>query len=201
MYWETSDERKIGDLIPGHFDKIVALFPGGRENIYKPWAKRKWAPENWIALANLILQDFPRAGVLLFGSNSDAIISEKIILGICSHRAINIAGKTTFSQIAPLLKKCSVLITNDTATVFIAAAVSCPVIVLYGPEWPERSRPLPAKEWYPIWSDIACRETCAAFAGKHILCANDCMQRISVEAVMQSARAVLMKTKDRSGSE
>jgi heptosyltransferase-2 len=55
--------------------------------------------------------------------------------------AINLAGKTSLSELAGALKICRLLLTNDTGPMHLAAAVGTPVIVPFGSTSPELTGP------------------------------------------------------------
>jgi heptosyltransferase-2 len=50
-------------------------------------------------------------------------------------------GKTSLAQTAALLSSADLLVTNDTGPAHVAAAVGCPVVVIFGPTKPETTRP------------------------------------------------------------
>ncbi len=186
LYWSNSDEEKIDILVKAIKGELIALFPGGGENIqYRPWANRKWPVERWVELAQKTLSRFPAARLALLGTTSESAIADSIIKAVPRERVINCVNQTSFVQLGPLLKRCRMLISNDSSAVFVAAAVGCPAIVIYGPEWPERARPL-VKNWHPIFVDIDCREQCASSV-KPSFCDNKCIKNISADEVFKKA--------------
>jgi lipopolysaccharide heptosyltransferase II len=192
LYWVKNDEKVVDDLLKNEKRELVAFFPGGGENIqYRPWANRKWPVEKWTSLGKSILEKYPEITLLLFGSASDEDSIKKITKYLPAKRFLNVCGKTTLCQLGPLLKKCRVLVTNDSAPVFVAAAVGCPTVVLYGPEWPERAKPLGFEHWYPVWSETVCRANCAAFPVKGVKCENECENGLEVEKVLKTICKVL----------
>jgi hypothetical protein len=68
------------------------------------------------------------ARVLLFGQAGEEPLNQRI----SSHipRSVNLAGKTGLGELAGALKRCQVLVTNDTGTQHVAAAVGTRVVVV-----------------------------------------------------------------------
>ena len=53
-------------------------------------------------------------------------------------------GETTLDESAAVLSLCDLLVTNDTGPAHVAAAVGCPVVVIFGPTNPVTTRPFSA---------------------------------------------------------
>ena len=54
---------------------------------------------------------------------------------------INLAGRTTVSQLAGVLKRAAFAVTTDTGPMHLAAALGTPVVALFGPTAPWRTGP------------------------------------------------------------
>jgi ADP-heptose:LPS heptosyltransferase len=65
----------------------------------------------------------------LFGSKNEAALAGAIADEVPG--AVSFAGKTTISQLAALLARCAVLVTNDTGTMHIASSVGTRVVALF----------------------------------------------------------------------
>ena len=52
-----------------------------------------------------------------------------------------LTGKTDLALTAAVLKASDLLVTNDTGPAHVAAAVGCPVVVIFGPTNPVTTRP------------------------------------------------------------
>ncbi len=189
LFWTEKDELHVKELIGVQCKRFFALFPGGGKNIYRPWADRRWPAEKWKKLCTMLLERYEDTHLLFFGTEEDMNIIASITAVIPENRIVNCVNKTTFNQLGPLLKKCNILISNDSSPIFIAAAVNCPVVVIYGPEWPERTRP-PTPLWKKVFVPIDCREQCAAFI-RPKQCKGDCMKLITPESVLAAVELLL----------
>jgi lipopolysaccharide heptosyltransferase II len=114
---------------------LIGLCPGAE---YGP-AKR-WLPERFAEAAAKITA-LSSAQWILFGTKSDAAIGEQIATAIGDH-CVNRIGQTTLDQLIEELRQCSLLLTNDTGTMHLAALLSVPVVAVFGSTEPRLTAPL-----------------------------------------------------------
>ncbi|MFL6500797.1 MAG: lipopolysaccharide heptosyltransferase II, partial [Candidatus Udaeobacter sp.] len=113
----------------------IGLCPGAE---YGP-AKR-WLPERFAdAAAKITAQS--SAQWILFGTKNDAAIGEQIATAIGDH-CVNRIGQTTLDQLIDELRQCSLLLTNDTGTMHLAALLGVPVVGIFGSTEPRLTGPL-----------------------------------------------------------
>ena len=98
-----------------------------------------------------------------------------------SGESISIAGQTTLSQLAEVLKRCDLFIGNDSGPMHLAAAVGTRTIGLYGPTDPERFGPVGShSQTIRRKPDCPpCMATFCKFGGE------GCMKEIEVADVIQ----------------
>jgi heptosyltransferase II len=114
---------------------LIGLCPGAE---YGP-AKR-WLPERFAeAAAKITAQS--SAQWILFGTIKDAAIGEQIAATIGDH-CVNRIGQTTLDQLIAELRQCSLLLTNDTGTMHLAALLGVPVVAVFGSTEPRLTGPL-----------------------------------------------------------
>jgi len=106
---------------------FIGLFPGSN------YPSRRWPEENFAVLANLIQKKL-KTKVVIFGGVDDLERANRI-LRLMNIPSISLAGKTSLLELAALLKRCNLFITNDTGPLHIACAVKTPTITLAGPAW------------------------------------------------------------------
>jgi lipopolysaccharide heptosyltransferase II len=116
---------------------LVALCPGSTNSRAKRWPIAAFA-----ALADM-LAERARAQVLLVGAREESDISEEVAR-LTRSRPLILTGRTNLAQTAALLSVSDLLVTNDTGPAHVAAAVGCPVVVIFGPTNPETTRPFSA---------------------------------------------------------
>jgi len=132
------DEEAANALLETHgvsdTDLIIGFQAGANE------ARKRWPSERFASLASLILQK-RKARILLFGLASESHITEEI-RSRAPDRIVNLAGKTRIGPLAALLSRCRVLISNDTGTSHLAAAVGTKVLSLHlGHVWFRETAP------------------------------------------------------------
>lgn len=113
---------------------LVGLNPG---SVYG--SAKRWPVERYAALADEITSRFG-ARILIFGSAQEVPIAMKV-QNLMRSQAVNLAGKTTLKLLGALLKRCRVLVTNDTGAMHIASAVRTPIVAIFGPTDPKVTSP------------------------------------------------------------
>ncbi|MBI5090844.1 MAG: glycosyltransferase family 9 protein [Candidatus Hydrogenedentes bacterium] len=103
-------------------DFVVCFQLGASEN------KKRWTEERFAALAKLLVEQ-RRARIILLGVREEAPLGEAFERA-APGLAIHLFGKTTISQVGALLSRAQLLVTNDTGTMHIAAAVRCPMVLV-----------------------------------------------------------------------
>lgn len=90
---------------------------------------RCWPIERFAMLGDL-LQEQADLRVVLVGVEEEKWLGEKLTSFIKTP-PVDLIGKTKISDLAAVLKECAVLITNDTGTMHLAAAVGTPCVALF----------------------------------------------------------------------
>lgn len=132
----AEDERRaLLDRLGLHPAGPVAVFCVGAE--YGP-AKR-WPPEHFGRLAGMLAE----AGyaVWLAGSPKDREIGEEAARQ-SGGAALNLCGRTDLGQALALLSAASLVVSNDSGLMHVAAALERPLIALYGSSSPGFTPPL-----------------------------------------------------------
>jgi ADP-heptose:LPS heptosyltransferase len=92
---------------------------------------RRWNPESFAKLIDGLVENLG-AKIVLFGVNSEKELAEKIILSSNhGNKIIDLTGETNIDQLTELIARCTYLITNDTGTMHVAAAVGTTIIGLF----------------------------------------------------------------------
>ena len=93
-------------------------------------AAKQWFPDRFIELGRKLAR---KGKLVVVGGPAEADLGEKVaraIDGIC------LAGKTTVSQLAAVIARCSLFVTNDTGPMHVADAVGTPMVAIFGPtDW------------------------------------------------------------------
>jgi lipopolysaccharide heptosyltransferase II len=142
---------------------------------------KRWPPERYAELADRLVDEFG-AAVVLFGAASEREVTRRIEARM-RHRPIDLAGQTTIEELPALLAACDLFIGNDSGAAHVAAAVGLPVVVVFGPTDPERTRPLS-----PRATVVREPVSCSPCLLRDCPVDHRCMDRVSVEKVYAAAR-------------
>jgi len=113
----------------------IGICPGAD---YGP-AKR-WLPERFAEVAAKI-NSKSSAQWILFGTKKDAAIGDQIAAAI-GDRCVNRIGQTTLDELIDELRRCRLLLTNDTGTMHLAALLGVSVVAIFGSTEPRLTGPL-----------------------------------------------------------
>jgi heptosyltransferase-2 len=148
-----------------------------------------WAPERYAALADRLI-DTADADVILFGAPQENQMASRIV-GAMRHRAINLVGKTSISELPGLLAVCREFIGNDSGAMHVAGAVGLPVVGIFGPTDPSGTSPVT-----PKFRLVREPVSCSPCFLRHCPIDHRCMTRISVDRVFDAAQSCSSVTRD-----
>ena len=154
--------------------------------------RRQWPVEYFARLGTRLWRE---AGLtpVLFGASGERPLAERYIREADSP-CVNLTGKTNLPELAAALRRCELLITNDTGTMHLAAAVGTPVLALFlATAQPWDTGPYsdgclclePDMPCHPCGFDAACPHAGSGKGG------NPCRFKISPDTVFGYVRAWL----------
>lgn len=114
-------------------EKYVCLHPGAG-NQDKRWGLEKFGQVG----DHLIKQGFK---LIITGTKEEKSLADKLMM-FFSGNAVNLAGSTSLSMLAYLIKNSTLLISNDTGVAHLADALKTPSIVIFKTSDPLRWAPL-----------------------------------------------------------
>lgn len=131
-------------------DLVVAVAPG----VLKP--HHRWIMSRFAELVKMIRNEDFRTKILLLGSPSDLPDVREVLKHLGENeRVIPLVGETTFSEALAVLSNCKILIACDGGLVYMAAAMGCGTISLWGPGVMDRFKP-PGENHIGIRKDYFC---------------------------------------------
>ena len=86
-----------------------------------------WSEKEFVRLGQALHRGL-NVRVVLFGVTAESALCGRIAALIPG--SVNLAGRTDVGELAGILKRCRALVTNDTGTQHVAAAVGTPVVVV-----------------------------------------------------------------------
>ena len=100
-------------------------------------AKREYPTELWIQLGKLVAEKY-NIPILITGSESEKVLAETIAQSI-GISALSVAGMFSLGEFACLIDNARCIVSVNTGTIHIAAAMQTPVIVLYAQTNPQHT--------------------------------------------------------------
>jgi len=112
----------------------IGLNPGAR------WENKRWPAKHFAELVRQLGMHDADIRFALFGGADDWQLAETV-RATAPERCENLAGCTTLPELIEILRRCEVLVTNDTGPMHLAAALRKPVVSLFGPTQPNQTGP------------------------------------------------------------
>ena len=100
-----------------------------------------WPTDRFIAAARHINERHPNAHFVLLGTKSEMDIGKQIA-GELGARCKDMTGKTNLSDLMDELRRCVLLITNDSGSMHLAAHLGIPTVAIFGSTDPAWTGPL-----------------------------------------------------------
>lgn len=156
---------------------IVGISPTSRRQA------RIWRKEYFAQFADTLIQEYNAKIILFWGPGERAEVQK--ISSLMRNKSV-IIPEAGIKQLAALIGKCNLLVSNDNGTMHIAVAMGVPTITIYGPTQSECWNSALLKH-QAIKADISCtgcnRRECSSM---------ECMEKVTP----QKLEEVFLKMKD-----
>jgi len=141
LFVSKEDEAYIDGIIrkegPGvRSTKFVVVSPGAADE------KKRWTEEGFAQVCDSLAGE--GANILFIGDANDKPGITRI-MAVMKHKAADLSGRASLTQVAHLISRCELVITNDSAPLHLASYLDVPVVALFGPTSPERYGPWNAR--------------------------------------------------------
>jgi heptosyltransferase-2 len=180
LFPSPADQKGVGDFLYGKAKgDLVAIAPGSM------WATKRWPLDHYKSLVGEFIGG--RCTVVLIGGQEDAELCERLAQHFPSDKVVNACGQFTPLQSAEMIRRCRVLVTNDSAPMHLAAAVGTPCVAIFGPTVPDFGfAPFGSQHIVIEQKTLWCRP-CALHGGARCpIGTHECMTEISVNEVSQA---------------
>jgi len=158
---------------------LVAMAPG------TIWETKHWGTDKFAEVARHFLQK--GFAVALMGSRRERVVCEEVAR--LAPGSVDVAGETTLTELAALVRRSAISVTNDSGPMHLAVALGRPVVSVFGPT-------------DPIWIGPYGRADAVLRAGvpcspcllrQLSRCRHDhvCMENVSARAVIERMEHVL----------
>ena len=188
LYPGAADEAAVDALLAragvSFNEPLIALAPGS------VWATKRWPHYGALASDLVRVLGATEARPVILGAAGDAPLAAAIADAVKAANGpavVNATGQLSLLGSAALLRRCRVLVTNDSAPLHLASAMNTPTVALFGPTVPAFGfGPLAARRRVLENEALDCRP-CHAHGPKTCPLGHfRCMQDLSVSTVSQT---------------
>ncbi|HBG61315.1 MAG TPA: hypothetical protein DDX37_05755 [Candidatus Omnitrophica bacterium] len=171
---------------------VVGIAPMGGESWGSKSYLKRWPPEKFAELINVLIEDFNAKVFLFAGSNEEQDILS--IKGRLNHpdKCYEFLG-CSFEDVIALVDKCSLFIGNDTGLLRFADALKKKIIAFFGPvdENVYGMFPFAGERHQYMTNNIDCRPCYNDFRLNECVSGTECLKGISVDQVIESVKKLL----------
>ncbi len=148
-------------------------------------AAKLWKQEYFAEIADRLI-DEKGATVLISATPKERPIVEAIVRHM-RRAAIDLSNKgMTLGSLKEIIRRCDLMITNDTGPRHIAAAMDVPVVTVFGPTHPEWT-----EIYYPKEKQVAVKVFCGPCQKKICPLDHRCMTRVTPAMVWDASMGLL----------
>ncbi len=127
IYLSPETEATAAQLLARHNLKEFAVLAPGTM-----WETKHWLPERFAETGRLLMQR--GLGIVLVGTPRDKDRC-RIVVDLCPG-AVDLSGQTSVGELAAIIKRAKVAVTNDSGSMHLAVAMETPVVSVFGPTNP-----------------------------------------------------------------
>ena len=180
IYIPSEDEKYVSGLLKelGISDPIVVVNSGAKSHL------KRWIPEGFAEVSDRLVREC-KVNIVFIGLKEDEEAVNSVIKNM-KHVPYNLINKTNIRQLAGLLKRSRLLITNDSAPLHLACAVGTKVLAIFGPT--------DAKKYGPTGEfDTIINKKLACSPCESATCdySYECMKLISPDLVFDAAKMMV----------
>jgi heptosyltransferase-3 len=184
--YPTAQERQLAEQTLSQLgiradDTVVLIHPGSGDSSLNLPAGKFSQVADWLA-ENLDVK------IIFTGAAKERKLVDRI-LGNMRHKALDLTGRTDLRQLAAILERSDVMISNSTGPMHLAVAVGTPTVAIFCPIF--SAGPI---RWGPYGEghEVILPPVPVCFKCKPKSCPHyDCMEKIGVEQILSKIRAVL----------
>jgi len=162
-------------------DVVVGINPGSTYGEAKRWLPERFAEVTERLCRTIRGSRGQQASVVILGAKGEERLGREIAARLSS-RSLVLSGSTTIRELMAAVKRCAMVLTNDTGPMHIASAFQVPVVAIFGPtDWRTTS---PFGSAHAI---VRQPVDCAPCLLRECPIDHRCMTRVSVDQVYEAA--------------
>ncbi len=174
------DYYDIGKIKP-----VVVIAPGSN------WNTKQWRRDGFAEVARHFLQK--TFAVVLIGSDAERALCEDVAK--LAPGAVDLAGETTLAELAALIRRSTIAVTNDSGPMHLAVALDRPVVSVFGPTDPVWAGPY-RRANAVLRAELPC-SPCYLRELSRCMHGHACMANVSAAAVIDRVEGIVAKLPSR----
>jgi ADP-heptose:LPS heptosyltransferase len=182
--------RRAASLLEGARRPLIGLHASGGR------ASKQWHLDRF-AQAGFEIAQSTNGTLVLTGAAHDRSIVDEVRSRLGAVPFVDVCGLVDLPTLAAVIGKCDLFITGDTGPMHLAAAMDTPTVALFGPSNPVRYGPV-SRRARVLRVSLPC-SPCGLVREPPSRCRGhvpDCLDGISVSAVVEAARDLLSAAAD-----
>jgi len=149
------------------------------------WDTKQLRSDGFAEVARAFLQK--NFAVTLIGSDRERAVCEEV--SALTPGAINLGGETTLSELAALIRRAAICVTNDSGPMHLAVALDRPVVSIFGSTDPVRIGPY-RRDGAVLQANLSC-SPCYLRQLSRCMHGHACMVGVSASAVIDRMESML----------
>jgi heptosyltransferase-2 len=154
---------------------LVGIHPGATNS-----SAKRWIPERYAEVAERLAASHD-ARIVVLGGPEEEVLAEEIRAHL-ETPSLSLAGQTSLGELMGILGSLSILISNDSGPMHLAAALGTPTVAVFGPTDERETGPLSRKARV-----VRHHVECSPCLLKQCPIDHRCMERVTVEDVYSAS--------------
>lgn len=147
FYLDNESEEFAKSFIHNKKNVLIGILPSGG------WNSKRCPKEKWVEIIKVLNEKLNSEFLILWGTEDKP---DADYIAINTNGVTKLAPETSLLQMAGLMSKCDLIISNDSGPMHLAAALGIPTLGLFGPTDPKKHGPYSDNSDYVIKSDLHC---------------------------------------------
>ena len=185
--WITKDDEETAARLLNKkgmtdADSVICVSPGAKSHI------KRWNESGFAGACDMLVEAY-KTKIVFVGDDADKEICERVIANMKNYAA-SVAGMTNLRELAWIIKRSRLIITNDSAPLHIAGSVATPAVAIFGPTDHRKYGPREGLG-SAVYKKLHCSPCEVALCRYNL----ECMKAVSAEEVFDAAKRILDERK------
>lgn len=176
---------------------LLGLVPGGGASWGPNAVFKQWAPERFAETADALTRQAAFSAVLIFGDLSESALCERVAAAMRWPGRKAPVQVSSLLTLAGLLRRCALVIGNDSGPLHLAEMVDAPTVSIFGPVDPSVYGPFSSPlHHHVVTRGLVCQPCYQGFRFPPCPWDNRCLKQLEPALVLQQAESLLKKAPD-----